>query len=205
MNTRTIITFLVITVGVMLGVGGLLWNFGQQEEKPIAEIAGEMRYKEGSGNIILVEFSDFQCPACRAVQEPLTAILLKYQDKITMVYRHFPLSNIHKNAQIAARATEAAYQQGKFWEMHDLLFEKQTEWAELTDPREKLSEYAGEIGMEKEKFVSDLESDQTKQVVANDLLAATRYRLTGTPTFFVNGIKTEFTQLEARIAELTKE
>ena len=195
---------MAVMVGVLAGVGGLLWQFGQAGEKPIADVAGEMRYKKGEGSVTLVEFSDFQCPACQSVQAPLKQILAKYEGKITFIFRHFPLSSIHKNAQISAQAAESAYLQGKFWEMHDKLFATQASWQAVTDPREVFAGYAKELGLDDAKFLSDLESQDTKTIVNTDLLATTKYRLTGTPTFFINGSKVEFAQIESKLAELTK-
>ena len=154
--------------------------------------------------MILVEFSDFQCPACQAVQEPLTQILDKYEGKVVFVYRYFPLNTIHKNAQIAAQAAEAAGRYDKFWQMHDKLFETQSEWEGIADPREMMVEYAQEIGIDKDKFASELESQEVRDGVNNDSLSATRYQLTGTPTFFINGVKVEFGQIEAKLASLVK-
>ncbi|MFH1244235.1 MAG: thioredoxin domain-containing protein [bacterium] len=201
---KTVITFVVITLGVLLGVGGLLWQFGSKTETTIADIAGEARYSDGTGSVVLVEFSDFQCPACATIQASLSQVLAKYNEKVQFVYRNFPLTNIHKNATRAAWAAEASYQQGKFWEMHDKLFAKQQEWSELTDPSEKFGVYAAELGLEKDKFLVDMNSQATKDIVETDVLAATKYRLQGTPTFFVNGMQTEFEQLETKIKELVK-
>jgi protein-disulfide isomerase len=204
MNIKTILIFIAVMIGVLAGVGGLLYQFGQAGEKPVEDIAGEMRYKKGEGSVTLVEFSDFQCPACLSVQAPLKQILNKYEGKVQFVYRHFPLSSIHKNAQMAAQASEAAHQQNKFWEMHDKLFETQASWQGIGDPREVFIGYAKELGLDEAKFVNDLESQSTKDVVNQDLLATTRYRLTGTPTFFLNGSKVEFAQIETKLSELTK-
>lgn len=204
MQIKTIVTFIVVTLGVLLGVGGMLWQFGNTEVKQITDIAGERRHVKGQGNVEVVEFSDLQCPACAQVQEPLKQILTKYEGKVSFVYRHFPLTNIHKNAMVAALASEAADKQGKFWEWHDLLFARQTEWAELADPKEKFGEYARELEMDVEKFETDMEGEEEKNIVSADLLAATRYRLTGTPSFFVNGYQVEFNQLEAKIAEFAQ-
>lgn len=202
MQIKTIIIFIAVTLGVLLGVGGLLYQFGKTAEKPIGDIAGDRTHSIGSGNITLVEFSDFQCPACFSVQAPLKQILDKYSDKVTFVYRHFPLSSIHKNAQLAAQAAEAAHLQGKFFEMHDKLFANQSVWGSMSDPRDEFYKYIETIGMDKEKFIADLDSQGVKDIVANDLLVATRYRLSGTPTFFVNGVKIEFNQIEAKIESL---
>ena len=204
MNIKSILIFIAVTIGVLAGVGGLLWQFGQTEEKPVADVAGDSVHRLGSGEVVLVEFSDFQCPACLTVQEPLKQILKKYEGKITFVYRHFPLISIHKNAMVAAYAAEAAGLQGKFWEMHDLLFAKQAEWSDLSDPRGKFGEYITQLEIDLDRFKSDLESQAVKDVVAVDLLATTRYRLSGTPTFFVNGVKVEFGQIESRIVEFTQ-
>ena len=204
MQIKTILIFIAVTIGVLGGVGGLLWQFGTEDAKPVEDIAGEMRHVRGSGEVILVEFSDFQCPACQAVQEPLTQILDKYEGKVVFVYRYFPLNTIHKNAQIAAQAAEAAGRYDKFWQMHDKLFETQSEWEGIADPREMMVEYAQEIGIDKDKFASELESQEVRDGVNNDSLSATRYQLTGTPTFFINGVKVEFGQIEAKLASLVK-
>ena len=204
MNIKSILIFAAITFGVLLGVGGLLWQFGQSGDKPIADIAGDKHLIKGSGAITLVEFSDFQCPACLAVQQPLEQILKKYEGKVEFVYRYFPLTSIHKNAMMSAQAAEAAYRQGKFFEMHDKLFATQASWQGLADPKETFMAYAKEIGLDTEKFGQDIDSQSVKDVINNDLLATTRYRLTGTPTFFINGSKVEFAQIESKIQELTK-
>lgn len=204
MNIKTMITFVVVILGVLLGVGGLLWQFGQTSEKPIVDIAGEMKHKQGDGNVIVTEFSDFQCPRCAEVYAPLKSLMSKYQGKVQLVYRYFPLTNIHKNAQISAQAAEAASTQGKFWEMHDMLFERQSEWSELPNPKEKFVGYAKELGLDTTKFLSDIESQPGKDIIAQDVLTATRYRISGTPSFYVNGIKTEFPQIEEKLSSLVK-
>lgn len=204
MNIKTIIIFIAVIIGVLGGVGGLLWQFGQSDQKAIADIAGSSVHRQGEGAVTIVEFSDFQCPACLSVQVPLKQILKKFEGKVSFVYRHFPLSSIHKNAQLAAQAAEAAGLQGKFFEMHDLLFAKQIEWSGLPTPTEKFVSYASEIGLDKDKFGKDLESSAVKELVSADSLSAARYRLTGTPSFFVNGMKVEFPQLEIKLVELTK-
>lgn len=203
MNAKAIVMFVVVTLGLLLGVGLLLWQFGENADKPVADVAGESVHVRGEGEITLVEFSDFQCPACLAVQAPLKQILAKYEGKVKLVYRHFPLLSIHKNAQVAAYASEAADMQGKFWEMHDLLFEKQQEWGGLDNAQDKLVEYARTLELDETKFVADLESQEVKDRVSADLLAATRYRLSGTPTFYLNGVKVEFNQIDSRIQELS--
>lgn len=204
MNTKSLVTFILVTIGILAGSVALLWRFGSTGGvKAIPDIAGSEKHVKGTGNITIVEFSDLQCPACKSVQEPLKQLLTKYDGKVKLVYRHFPLTTIHKNAVLAAQASEAADKQGKFWEMHDILFDRQTEWEKADDPTGKFAEYAATLGMNKEVFMTDMQSQDVKDAVMNDNLAATRYALSGTPTFFVNGFETDFAQLEAKIAEFS--
>lgn len=202
MSKQAIITFILVSLGILVGSVALLWKFGNTEAKPIPDIAGVERHVTGEGSITIVEFSDLQCPACRVVQEPLKQLLEKYKGKVRLVYRHYPLSTIHKNAIAAAQAAEAAHAQGKFWEMHDRLFEKQTDWEGESDPTGKFVQYAADLQLDRAKFLADLTSQESRDAVNADSLAATRYRLAGTPTFFVNGLQTDFGQIEAKIREL---
>lgn len=204
MQIKTVTLFIAVTLGVLLGVGALLTQFGAAGEKLIADIAGEGKHAQGGGPVTLVEFSDFQCPACLSVQAPLKDLLKKYDGKITFVYRYFPLTQIHKNAQMSAQAAESAGLQGKFWEMHDKLFETQTEWEGITDPTETFIKYAETLGLDSAKFRNDLESQAVKDAIQIDVSAATRYAIAGTPTFYVNGVKTEFPQLETKIKTLVQ-
>lgn len=204
MSLKTLLTFMGVMVGILVGVGALLWQFGSGASKPLADVAGESRLAKGSGSVTVVEFSDFQCPACASVHLPLKQVLTKFEGKVTFVYRHFPLTSIHKNAVAAAQAAEAAHNQGKFWEYGDLLFAKQNEWGGLSDPTETLISYAKELGLSIDTFTSDMKSDAVKERVNTDMIYASRHALSGTPTFFVNGVKTDFVNLESRLEELTK-
>src|SRR5690606_29220292 len=98
--------------------------------------------------VTVVEFGDMQCPACASAHPVVKQIINEYGDNpdFNFVFRHFPLSSIHPHAQISAEAVEAAGDQGKFWEMHDLLFTRQSEWASGGNPLDKFVAYAGELG-----------------------------------------------------------
>lgn len=204
MNMKSILVYIGVMFGVLLGVGRLLWQFGQSTDKPIADIAGDSRHTLGTGSVVITEFSDFQCPACEAVHEPLKTLIKKYDGKVTLVYRHFPLSSIHKHAQLAAQAAEAAGLQGKFFEYGDVLFSRQQDWEGVTDPHETFVGYAKELGLDVARFTTDLDSQAVKDAIAVDTLAATRYRLQGTPSFFVNGVATDFNALDGKLASLTQ-
>lgn len=135
---------------------------------------------------ILIEYSDFQCPACAVYAPIIKQIVEEFNDKIVFTYRHFPLSQ-HKNAEIAAIAAEASGKQEKFWEMHDIIFENQNEWADSKDVKEIFIEYAEKIGLNTEQFKSDLESKELKEKVRNDLNGGISAKVNSTPTFFLNG------------------
>jgi len=141
------------------------------------------------GKVTLIEYSDFQCPACGAYYPLLKKLNEDLKDKIHFGYRHFPLTQIHKNAEPSAYAAEAAGKQGKFWEMHDKLFENQSEWSELSDARPTFIGYAESLGLDKARFESDMASGEVKDKVAKDNLSALSAKVNATPTFFLNGRK----------------
>ena len=139
--------------------------------------------KGGAANaaVTLVEFSDFQCPFCSRVTGTLDQIEEAYGDKVRIVFKHLPL-RMHSRAPMAHAASEAANSQGKFWEMHDLIFENQRDLSE-----EAYLRYAGQIGMDVDQFKKDLVSASVKARVDADAAEAAKLGVTGTPGFFVNG------------------
>jgi len=138
------------------------------------------------GAITLVEYSDFQCPAC-ASYFPLVKELLEENDDVRFVYRHFPLTNIHANAERAARASEAAGMQGKFWEMHDLLFDRQNAWSTKFNSKDIFVGYAEELGLDVVLFLDFMNDNESRDLVRDDINRGNRAGVQGTPTFFVNG------------------
>jgi len=137
----------------------------------------------------LVEYSDFQCPACGAYYPLVKQLTEEFGDQVEFTYRHFPLSQIHANADLAARAAESAGRQGKFWEMHDKLFENQQTWSELKNPQKVFVDYAGSLGMASEQLEQDIDSKEVKEKVKADYKSGIDSRVNGTPTFFLNGKK----------------
>jgi len=133
--------------------------------------------------VVIIEFSDFECPFCRRVLPAIQELLRTYPDQIKFVFKHSPLP-IHENAPLAHEAALAAGQQGKFWEMHDLLFANQG----ALRPSD-LAEYAKQLGLDVEVFVQALQNRTFKAEVDRDLLEARGLGVSGTPTFFVNGRK----------------
>jgi protein-disulfide isomerase len=134
-----------------------------------------------NAKVTIVEWSDFQCPFCRRVTPTLEQIHETYGDQVRVVFRHLPLS-IHSKAPAAHAAAEAAHKQGKFWEMHDKIFENQRELS-----AEKFTAYATELGLDVDQYKKDVVSAEVKKRVDSDSSAAATLGVTGTPAFFVNG------------------
>jgi protein-disulfide isomerase len=131
--------------------------------------------------LAIVEFSDFQCPFCRRVTPTLEQIEREYGDQVRVVFKHLPLP-MHPKAPGAHAAAEAAHQQGKFWQMHDLIFSDQAAMGP-----EKYKEYAKQLGLDMDRFTRDMESAQVKGRIESDSQEAAKLGVTGTPSFFVNG------------------
>ncbi len=145
---------------------------------------GERDHIKGSleAPVAFLEYGDYQCPHCLQAHSIVRELQERMEDRISFIYRHFPIRSSHPQAQHAAEAAEAAGAQGKFWEMHDLLFENQ---GALDD--ESLIQYAGQIGLDQEQFRHDLESGRFKNRVEEDFKSGVRSGVNGTPTFYING------------------
>lgn len=200
--TRTVIRVLVILVivGAVFGMVKLA-----QVNRQLATTGGAVSQivssdhaiGNASSTLVLVEYADFQCPACRAYAPIVKELTDTYKDKILFVYRYFPLYQIHLNARITAQAAEAAGNQGKFWEMHDLLFTNQEDWASKSPSNIEvvLAQYAEKLGLNVEKFKADLNSVATKDRVAVDLASGLKAQVGGTPTFFLNGKMLDYQEI----------
>jgi cyclophilin family peptidyl-prolyl cis-trans isomerase/protein-disulfide isomerase len=141
--------------------------------------------------VTLIEYADFQCPGCAGVFPSVEKLKADYGDDLRVVFRHFPLLSIHDKAKITAEAAEAAGAQGKFWEMHDLLFERQSQWDAKPEAEmiELLVGYAEEAGVEDlEKFQAELENHAYADKVQAAYDAAVKSNLNSTPSFVVNGV-----------------
>lgn len=144
-----------------------------------------------SASVTLVEFSDFQCPACITYHPIVKALVNTYAKDMTLVYRNFPLVNLHKNAYLAAQAAEAAALQQKYWEMNNMLFKKAEDWSVSTSPADIFTGYAKELGLDTNQFVNDMNSDSVRKIIDTDIADGNAAGIAGTPTFFVNGQKIE--------------
>ena len=132
--------------------------------------------------VTIVEFAEFQCPFCLRVRPTLAQIENTYKDRVRFVWKHLPLVTIHSHAMDAAIAAEAARNQGKFWEYHELLFANQTH----LEP-ENLRKYAQEVGLDLARFDQDRQNPELKKKIDEDMSQAMALGVTATPTFFING------------------
>lgn len=151
--------------------------------------------------ITIIEFSDFQCPFCaRFHTQTLPLLLEQYieQDKVKLVFRDFPIQNIHPNALPASVAAECANEQGKFKEMHDILFDSQNQWnnQETADALAMFSQYATQIQLDQETFDSCLTSGKYIEEIRNDLEDGRSYQVTGTPGFFIGNDEIGYVELK---------
>jgi protein-disulfide isomerase len=136
-----------------------------------------------SARVTLVEYGDYECPDCGNAY-PIIKRLIKEMPDLRFVFRNFPLSNVHPHASVAAQAAEAAAAQGRFWEMHDQLYEHQKELADL-----EMSRFALRLGLEIYRFEADLASERFARRVREDYESGIASGVAGTPTFFVNGVR----------------
>lgn len=192
----------------ILGLLGVLFVLLNNFDKQPAPTPSQNVKGEATASATLVEYSDFQCPACAAYYPVVKQLNKDYAGKLRFVYRYFPLRTIHQNAEISSIAAEAAARQNKFWEMHDLLFENQTEWSNLQDPKEKFKEYAKFIGLDMEKFQNDLNSKEAKDKVEADYQSGLSLGVNATPTFFLNDQKIQnpktYEEFKIKIEEVFK-
>jgi protein-disulfide isomerase len=145
-------------------------------------------YGKQDAKVTIVEFSDFQCPACKSYAPVLEQIVDEFPEDVRLVYKHFPLKTVHFRAESAARASEAAALQGKFWEMNKLLFENQDVWSK-GNGNSFYNEYAKRLSLDIDMFKKDIESDKVKEAVNKDFALALSLNLNATPTIYVNGKK----------------
>jgi len=137
--------------------------------------------------VTLIEYADFQCPACAAYHPIVDQLLSNYKNKIFYVYRMFPLADAHPNALISAQAAYAAYKQKAFFKYDDMLFTKQTEWADLQDPKTALVDYATLLKLDTAKFQTDMLSSETQKYVQDSENEGLSEGIIQTPSFFING------------------
>jgi protein-disulfide isomerase len=139
--------------------------------------------------VVLIEYGDFQCPACGNLYPSLKPLKERYKDQLTFVFRDFPLTSLHPNALAGAAAAEAAGLQGKFWQMHDVLYENQTEWSTLDSDKRtgQFVTYATRLQLDASRFKKDIDSDKVLQKIKRDQALGKKIGASATPTLVLNG------------------
>lgn len=147
-------------------------------------------YGNANSKVLLVEYADFQCPGCNSSYPVTKKVTEKYKDKIGFIFRNYPLTSAHPNALAAAAAAESAGLQGKYWEMHNSLFENRASWVELSGSTrtENFVKLASDIkGLNVEKFKADLENPNIRKKIDYDMALGKKDSVGGTPAMYING------------------
>ena len=175
----------------------------QFKNNPQEQIGESPTFGSTDKKIVLFEFSDFQCPFCAKVQKNLKEFMDKHEDRVTLVFKHLPLTRIHPQAIPAAKAAWAAQQQGRFWEYHDALFEQQDKIEE-----QLYIDIANNLGLDIDKFNSDRQSQEAIASIETDFKLAQKIGISGTPFFVMNGETfsgaVKLSQMEDTLAKVTE-
>lgn len=206
-NTVIITILSIVTIFALLFAVYAMSNPSPQKEKTSNTVVPEAQTLTSTDNItwskdkkiLLVEYGDIQCPACRNFNDILKGMEASDADKdivskVTYVYRHYPLQQMHKNALAAAYIAQAAAEQGKFFEVVDTLYDSQTDWEAKNNP--KLEDYLKDVKLNFAKLKADAASAKTKNIVTENVASGNRVGVNATPTFFLNGRKMEIGSID---------
>lgn len=160
----------------------------QPTADPAILIRSDSNQTSPKATFSIVEFGDYQCPSCGQAYPIIKEVIKTYGDKVNFVFRNFPLSQ-HANAQSAAEAAEAAGAQGKYWEMHDKLYENQDKWSNESNPQDIFTSYAKDIGLNVDKFTADVKAEKYKDKITKDQNDGLTLGIDATPTFYINNQK----------------
>ncbi len=175
------------TVLLVLAAVALYFFTGEAASEPSRSQppqANDITFGPRDAGVVVIEYSDFQCPFCALYSPIMKTLREQYGDRVLFVFRFFPLST-HEYATVAAKAAYAAHLRGKFWEMHDLLFERQDEWVESPDPRTVFDTYAQSLGLDLDRFHADMDDPATTGFITRQAEEGTRAGVTHTPWFVV--------------------
>ena len=146
-------------------------------------------FGKADSKVIFIEYGDYQCPSCSGAHPQIKAATEAYKDKVAFIFRNFPLTTIHPNARAAAAASEAAGLQGKYWEMHNRLYESQADWESLTGDQRTNTfiDYASQLKLDTAKFKTDLASTAINSKISFDQALGKKIGVNATPSFYLNG------------------
>ncbi len=189
---QQILVWVLVIIGLGAVVLGMVGVVSQKSQKAASGVlinsVSSNDWVRGGKNakVTLVEYSDFECPACGYYYGMVKQLEKDFPGDLEVVYRNFPLPQ-HKYGKLAAQAAEAAGKQGKFWEMHDMLFEKQNEWSVSNDALQNFAVYAQSLNLNIDKFKADMNSSEISDKIQASIDDGNKQGLQGTPTFFLDG------------------
>jgi protein-disulfide isomerase len=187
---------IVIVVAVVLAAGiAVYWSRQSSASDTGSSSNTSIVVNPGGGHIrgnasaplTLVEFGDYECPACGYYYPMVEEVLRRYPDKVKLEFHHYPLIQMHAHALAAAMAAEAAGDQGKYWEMHDLLYKNQAVWARNPNPESQFLAFAADLGLDANKFMRSLKSPDVEKRILEDIQRGGVAKVNSTPTFIING------------------
>src|SRR5262245_13901113 len=185
-------TLVIIVVAIAVAGGAGLFLATRSSTPAVSEAAvvptgGGHFLGTENAPVTLMEFGDYQCPSCGAYFPVVNEVMKRYPTQVRLEFHHYPLVNLHPSAMAAALAAEAAADQNKFWEMHDLIFENQATWSKLQNAEAEFVTYAGRLGLDINKLMQSKRSPDVQQRVLADVTRAREAKLNSVPTFFING------------------
>ena len=187
----------IILVAVVILMGSAFWYSHVAGLKANEGVVITPHTKVGAhSKITLTEYADFQCPACGQFYPVVKNVLEKHGSEMTFEFKNFPLSSVHQFAISAAKAAEAAGQQGKFFQMYDKLFENQATWSQSATPQAFFTKYAEELGLNMTLFKQHSRASVLEDHIKAQFDEARGLGLTGTPSFYLNGKKLEFNTID---------
>ncbi|HTL39413.1 MAG TPA: thioredoxin domain-containing protein [Methylomirabilota bacterium] len=204
------ILILILILAAVVGIGFWLKSISPNKVVSNANLTGDKVYfrpytymtGKTDAKVTLVEFGDYQCPFCAAAHPTVKTLVDKYKSNpdFNFIFREFPLSQ-HPNAQAAAEAAESAGVQGKYWEMHDLLYDHQNDWSGTFNPNSTFESYAQQLGLDGSKFKTDLETGAYIDNITQDELDGEALGVNATPTFYLNGQQiSDYKTLDASVS-----
>ena len=201
----TVLISALLLVGLVFAISKGNTDLEKTKDEILKQREDDRIVFQGGTEVVLVQYSDFECSACANYYPVVKELQTKYADQITVIFRYFPLP-MHPYSFAAAYAAEAAGIQGKFVEMHDLLFAQKEQWWSNEDYNSVFEGFAQELGLDVAKFKTDIESDQVKDRVNIDYNDALKMNLNGTPSFFLNGKQianpASLEEFESKVSEI---
>ena len=180
--------FVIIAAVLVAAVGGGFMMFrSAQPQSPTTPTPAGGSVATSKGVVTIDEYGDYQCPPCGALHPIIKTLKGEYGDRIQFAFHHFPLTQLHSHAVEASYAAAAAGLQGKFWEMHNMLYENQSLWSEVGDFRPILEDFARRIGLDIQRFAQDMNGLQVATIVSDDATRGSLLGVNSTPTIFING------------------